>query len=244
MPLRALIFDVDGTLAETEEWHRTAFNAAFAASKLPWRWDADLYRDLLTVTGGKERMLHFARRHDPARLAEVEPRLAALHQAKNARYAELVASSRGGLRPGVRRLIEEARARGLKLAVATTTSRPNLEALIASAFGPESASLFAALVCGEDVSRKKPDPEVYRIALQRLDAPARESVAIEDSRNGLLAARAAGIATLVTPSLYTAHEDFDGAALLAADLDHGPDGAPVTLGVIEAALAALGGADQ
>ena len=144
------------------------------------------------------------------------------------RYAELVEGSDGALRPGVRRLIEEARARGVRLAIATTTSRVNVAALLAAAWGPRGAEMFAAIVCGEDVTRKKPDPEVYALALQRLGLPPQDCVAIEDSRNGLLAATAAGIRTIVTPSLYTVHEDFTGAWALGRDLDDF-DGAPLTV---------------
>src|SRR5271154_4871651 len=128
--LRALLFDVDGTLAETEEGHRRAFNHVFAAFDIPWLWTCDHYRELLRVTGGKERMLHHARRHDPERLTSVEARLDALHAAKNARYADWMRAGGCELRPGVRRVIGEARARGLRLAIVTTTSRANIDALL------------------------------------------------------------------------------------------------------------------
>jgi HAD superfamily hydrolase (TIGR01509 family) len=223
--VRALLFDVDGTLAETEEGHRQAFNEVFATSGIPWRWEQDHYRELLRVTGGKERMLHHARAHDPERLATIQERLAALHEAKNERYACWVEASGGALRPGVRRLIEEARSRGLRVAIVTTTSRANVEALLrAAALGP-----FDAVVCGEDVAKKKPDPEAYEIALRRLALPAEACVAFEDSRNGLLAARAAGVRTVVTPSLYSAGEDFAGAWLVARDLDHVGEDGPLTI---------------
>ena len=127
MPLLALLFDVDGTLAETEEGHREAFNNMFIEAGLPWLWDQAHYRDLLRVTGGKERLLHHARLKDPERLAAVEARLEALHKAKNARFAQWMKASGGALRPGVRRLIDEAKAAQLRLAVVTTTSRANLK---------------------------------------------------------------------------------------------------------------------
>ena len=235
MTLRAILFDVDGTLAETEEFHRAAFNAVFARTGLGWNWDRTIYRELLTTTGGKERMVRHARDADPARLGEVEARLADLHAAKNRLYADQVATNGGALRPGVRRLIDEAEAAGVACAVVTTTSRPNIEALLAAAFGERARDIFATLVVGEDVQRKKPDPEAYRIALERLRLPAAQCVAIEDSRNGLTAARAAGLATLVTPSLYTSHEDFSGAALVVPDLERGPKG-PIGLADLEALL--------
>jgi HAD superfamily hydrolase (TIGR01509 family) len=231
-PLQAIIFDVDGTLAETEEWHREAFNRVFDAFVVPWRWDQDLYRDLLKVTGGKERMLHYARAHDPARLGGIASKVEAMHEAKNALYAELVKTSAGALRPGVRRLVEEARARGLRLAIATTTSRANVVALLSAAWGPQGAEIFSVVVCGEDVARKKPDPEVYTLALRRLGVSPQACVAIEDSRNGLAAASAANIRAIVTPSVYSAHEDFTGAWALARDLDHF-EGAPLTVDEID-----------
>ena len=227
MPLRALVFDVDGTLAETEEGHREAFNAVFAEAGLPWVWSQTHYKTLLRVTGGKERMFHHAQLYDPKRLAEVAAKLPDLHKAKNARYAQWVRASGGALRPGVRRLIGEAKAAGLRLAVATTTSRANLDALLAAAFG---ASPFDVAVCGEDVARKKPDPEVYFIALERLALGPEAALAFEDTRNGLLAARGAGLRCVVTPSVYSQGEDFKGAALLTRDLDEGP----VTLASLQA----------
>ena len=230
--LQALLFDVDGTLAETEEGHREAFNAVFDAFAIPWRWELEHYRDLLRVTGGKERMLHHARAHDPERLGAVETQIHDLHKAKNERYADWVKSSGGALRPGVRRLIAEARTKGLRLAVVTTTSRANLDALLGAAF-PEG-SPFKVQVCGEDVRAKKPDPEAYLIALRRLALAPEACVAFEDSRNGLVAARAAGLRTVVTPSLYSAHEDFSGATLLARDLDHAIDDAPLTIKALQA----------
>ncbi len=226
---QALLFDVDGTLAETEEGHRRAFNEVFAEFEIAWNWDQNHYRDLLRVTGGKERMLHHARVHDPARVAIIEANLEALHNAKNARYAEWMRASGGALRPGVLRLIGEGRARGLRLAIVTTTSRANVEALLSAAFGATGPGLFAATVSGEDVRRKKPDPEAYEIALRRLALPAEACVAFEDSRNGLLAARAAGVRTVVTPSLYSAGEDFSEAWLVASDLDNAIGAAPLTI---------------
>ena len=198
MPLRALLFDVDGTLAETEEGHRAAFNAVFAEAGLPWVWEQPHYRELLRVTGGKERMLHHARRFDPARLPVVEAQLEALHKAKNARFGQWMQAEGGVLRPGVRRLIGEAQAAGLRLAVVTTTSRANLDALLAAAF---PASPFEVVVCGEDVSAKKPDPEAYVRALARLGLAPGEALAFEDTRNGLLAAKGAGLRCVVTPSV-------------------------------------------
>jgi HAD superfamily hydrolase (TIGR01509 family) len=212
--LEALIFDVDGTLSETEELHRKAFNHAFAAQDLGWHWSAKDYRRLLKTTGGKERIA----RHitelgaNPARFD-----IAALHRAKTDRYAALMAAGGVPLRPGIATLIVNARAAGLRLAVATTTSRPNVEALALASFGVPATDVFEVLACGDDVPAKKPAPDVYLLALDLLHLPAGAALALEDSRNGLLAARAAGLACVVSPSAYTEGEDFTGAAAVVAE---------------------------
>ncbi len=218
MALRALIFDVDGTLAETEEIHRAAFNRAFAEDALPWHWDVDHYRELLRVTGGKERLRHHAALIGLAPDALDEARIGRLHARKNAIYGELVRGGACELRPGVETLIRDATARGLRLAIATTTSRANVEALLAATFAGDGETLFETLVCGEDVAAKKPDPEAYVVALDRLGLAPADCLALEDSSNGLSAARGAGLRTIVTPGLYTAHERFEGAAEVRSDL--------------------------
>lgn len=232
MPLRALIFDVDGTLAETEEAHRQSFNQAFADAGRDWRWDVDTYRDLLRVTGGQQRIRHFL---DTIGASAAPDEIAALHVRKNRLYAERVAAGGVEQRPGVARLIGEARARGLRLAIATTTSRANLDALLAHLFAADAAGWFAAIVAGEDVAHKKPHPEVYARTLTQLGIMPREAVAIEDSRNGLVAASACGIATIVTPSVYSAGEDFGGAALVCRDLDAPPVDVELLARIVETA---------
>ena len=208
--IQALIFDVDGTLAETEELHRAAFNRAFAAAGLGIAWDRARYRELLGTTGGKRRILrHFAE----AGLPEDDPLAGELHRRKNQYYAEAVGLG-VALRPGVAEVMRRARAADLRLAIATTTSRSNLAALLAHAPLPE----FDAIVAGEDVSTLKPHPEVYLKALAQLDLPASAALAFEDSANGLRSATAAGIRTIVTPSYYSAGEDFAVAVAVLRDL--------------------------
>lgn len=215
MSLRALIFDVDGTLAETEEAHRAAFNAAFAAAGLNWHWSMADYGRLLTTTGGKERMARWRaeRGSGPSDAA-----IAALHRDKTARYAALLAG--GGLqaRPGVLALAAAARAAGLRLAVATTTSPGNVAALTQALWGRAADEVFDVIAAGDEVAAKKPAPDVYALALDRLSLPAGAALAFEDSRNGVLSARAAGLRVVVTPSAYTAGEDFAGAEVVLADL--------------------------
>ncbi|HZR33921.1 MAG TPA: HAD-IA family hydrolase [Nevskia sp.] len=216
--LRALLFDVDGTLAETErDGHRVAFNQAFLEHGLPWHWSERRYGELLAVTGGKERIAHFAAEEEPGwpGRADAAAAIAAIHASKNRRYQELVASGAIALRRGLRGLLTEARHAGLHLGVVTTTSRGNLEALLAAALDRESREAFALRIAGEDVRRKKPDPECYRLALQRLGLRPEQVLAVEDSRNGLLSARAAGLQVLVVRSFYFEQDDFDGALQVA-----------------------------
>ena len=244
MFLQAIIFDVDGTLAETEDLHRRAFNEAFADAGLDWRWDPALYGELLKVTGGKERIAHHAAHHRPWRPPPPEAEVRALHAAKTERYAELVRAGAMAYRPGVARLVGEARQAGVRLAIATTTSRANVDTLLAHARPKLDAAAFKVVVAGDEVSRKKPSPEVYREALRRLGLPAARCVAIEDSENGVLSARGAGIAVLATPSAYTAGDNLSGAFAIVPDLDGagaGAEGAresgPITLALLDRRLA-------
>ena len=212
---RALIFDVDGTMAETEEVHRRAFNEAFARAGLDWYWDRPTYGKLLRVAGGKERIGAFAMRKRSMPLLS-NREIAELHQIKTARYAELIATGGCPLRPGVEALLRNARRRNQRLAIATTTSRANIDALLSVALGEDWAEWFEAIVAGEDVRAKKPAPDVYLMMLVRLSLPASRCIAIEDSRNGLLAASRAGIPVLFTRSAYFRDDDCS-EALLAVD---------------------------
>ena len=216
-PLRAIIFDVDGTLAETEETHREAFNRTFAEFGLPWSWDQALYRQLLRVSGGKERMRAFAEQQDSARLADgFDQMIAAMHKRKTELYTSIVESGGVPLRPGIARLIGEAREAGLTLAVATTTSQANVIALF-EATGT-GLDWFSCVACAEQAPMKKPDPQVYTLVLERLGLPAESCLALEDSSNGVKAARAAGLPVVVTESIYTQGDDFSGALAVFPDL--------------------------
>lgn len=216
---RALIFDVDGTLAETEEIHRRAFNETFAYFHLPWEWDIGLYCELLKVTGGKERIRHYAddTLHKAVDLTDSE--IAKMHRFKTERYAQLIAASGCPLRPGVENLIRTAHERGQRLAIATTTSRGNVEALLVSTLGPDAMKLFDVVVAGDEVSRKKPAPDVYLKAVELLAVSASECLAFEDSQNGFLSAWEAGISVIVTPSLYTSERSFADALAVLNDLE-------------------------
>ncbi len=221
-PLGAVLWDVDGTLAETErDGHRVAFNRAFEAAGLPWRWDVERYGVLLEVAGGRERLLHDMTTRDDAP-AGPEARLALareLHARKNAIYAELVGGGRVPLRAGVRALLEECRAAGVALGIVTTTSRANVDALLSGHLGPAWARWFEVIVCGEDVARKKPDPEAYLAALRGLGLPPEAALAVEDAPAGVAAARAAAVPVIVTRSVYFATGDLPGALAVGAGLD-------------------------
>jgi HAD superfamily hydrolase (TIGR01509 family) len=213
----ALIFDVDGTLAETEELHRQAFNHAFACQGLDWQWDRAVYKDLLRVTGGKERIrAHHERLRIAAPLSDVD--IAELHRIKTAHYAELVETGCCPLRPGVTDLLIAARARGQRLAIATTTSHGNIDALLSRALGKRWAADFDAIVAGDDVRLKKPAPDVYVEILARLKLDASDCVAIEDSANGLIAASRANIPVLITRSMFFRDDDFSQARVVLDDL--------------------------
>ena len=217
---RAIIFDVDGTLAETEEGHRKAFNAAFRDAGLPWAWDQALYSKLLAVTGGKERIKYFVEDFgaEGAPTESLDEFIRDLHAKKTVAYTEIVKGGGLELRPGVREFISGAQNRGYRLAIATTTTPANIDALLAATLGDAGQGLFAVICAGDSVANKKPAPDVYLKVLDELKLPASRCVAIEDSRNGLLSACAAGITTIVTPCLYTRDESFDEAALVIETL--------------------------
>lgn len=219
--LQALIFDVDGTLADTErDGHRVAFNLAFAEHGLDWNWDEGLYGELLTVTGGKERIRHFVERHatDVAGRPDFNALVAALHATKTEHYVRLVASGQLPLRPGVARLINEARAAGLRLAIATTTTPENVEALLRATMAPDAMNWFEVIGAGDVVPAKKPAPDIYHWVLERLELAPDVCLALEDSENGLAASLGAGIPTLITENAYTRGQNFGGALAVLPDL--------------------------
>lgn len=217
--LQAVLLDVDGTLADTEEIHRRSFNAAFAAAGLDWEWSPALYHELLAVTGGKERIRHYLQRERPDyRLpARADEFIAGLHQDKTGFYVDALASGKVPLRPGVERLLADARGQGLRLAIVTTTSPDNITALLAHSFSQDVSGWFEVIAAGSVVPNKKPAPDIYHYALQMLHLEPEDCIAIEDSLNGLQSASAAGVPTLITVNSYTAQQDFSGAALV---LDH------------------------
>jgi HAD superfamily hydrolase (TIGR01509 family) len=216
MNLRALIFDFDGTIADTEETHRQAFNDAFMRFGLDWEWSKPLYRELLKVSGGKERIVAYVgtlpvSTAEYARLCALAP---AIHRTKSELYNELIADGRCLPRPGVVRLFGDAREAGLKLAIASTSATANIEALLTRHLGRGAQKLFHTIVCGDLVAHKKPAPDIYRLALATLGLAADECAVFEDSLNGLRAAKAAGLFTVVTPSQWNDGDDFSAADIV------------------------------
>ena len=222
MTLRALLWDVDGTLAETEdEGHRIAFNQSFAEAGLDWHWDSALYGELLAITGGKERLLAWWRRVDPD--AAEGPAAAAtvrrLHERMTAIYLELLSRGAVGLRAGVRALLLQAQAAGLRQAIATTTTPENVTQLIDVTLGAGERRLFEVVGAGDVVPAKKPAPDIYLWVLERLGLPPHECLALEDSAAGARAAQAAGVPVLLTRSRYTGGEAIPGCVADLASLE-------------------------
>ena len=212
--LQALIFDVDGTLADTESAHLAAFNRAFAEEGRDWCWSEAEYTRLLEISGGKERILHYWRQVQPGLVdigGGVRDTVARLHELKTSFYEQAVQEGAVALRPGVLELIENAHAAGLKLAIATTTSPVNIAALLRKALGENWCDGFAVVEDASTAPNKKPHPQVYQQTLARLGLSASACLAFEDSANGLQAARAAGLPVIITPNGFTTHHDFSGA---------------------------------
>ena len=225
--LQAILFDVDGTMADTErDGHRVAFNLAFRDAGLDWHWDVPTYGELLTVTGGKERIRFFIDTYAPSVPAvdDLTTWIADLHKAKTAHYLELLRRGEIPLRPGVERLIAEARRTGMRLAITTTTTPENVIGLLRATLGEDSPDWFELIAAGDIVPAKKPAPDIYRYALEQMNLSPAETIALEDSANGVRSARAADVPVVVTVNDYTADDDFDGAIAVLTHL--GDAGAP------------------
>jgi HAD superfamily hydrolase (TIGR01509 family) len=225
MPLEALIFDVDGTLAETEEMHRRAFNDTFEALRLGWVWSPDIYRQLLQITGSRERLEYFVKVWNPPRADWALAHLTEIQTERAARYVDFVNSGAILPRPGICRLVREAHARRILLAIATTSLPANVAALLRKMLEADAPSWFQVIAAGDVVPAKKPAPDVYLYVLRKLGCAASASVAFEDSHNGVEAAAAAGITTIATPSAYLTEDDFTRATSVVSDL--GEPGQPL-----------------
>ena len=234
MKIKAIIFDVDGTIADTEDAHRQSFNKAFAENNLDWNWDIALYDKLLKVTGGKERIKYFVESFLPGfskpadYLGEVlvpsgyKNFVKILHAVKTTHYTAMMRAGGVPLRPGIKQLINDARKNGIILAIATTTSPENVGALLEVGLGQDWQSYFAAVGCGDIVPLKKPAPDIYNWVLNEIKLPASDCIALEDSNNGLRSSLAAGIKTYITTNHYTRSQDFTHATAVFEDLSDLP----------------------
>jgi HAD superfamily hydrolase (TIGR01509 family) len=220
--MKALIFDCDGVLVDTErDGHRVAFNRAFAAAGIDADWSVELYGELLKIAGGKERMTHYFNGCGWPNGKTAETLIPELHKKKTAIFTELIAKGSLPLRPGIVRIVDEAHAAGVRLGVCTTSDPKAIDGVL-DLFGAERRKWFEIVLAGDIVKRKKPDPEIYALAKQRLRLDGGDCVVVEDSRNGLLAALGAGMPTLITTSTYTRDEDFTGAAKVVPELGDPP----------------------
>ncbi len=219
--MNALIFDCDGVLADTERHgHLPAFNATFEQYGLPVRWSEDDYAEKLKIGGGKERMAGLF--DDPSFAAAVgdgdrAQLLAEWHKTKTAIFQELVANGKVPTRPGIARIIGDAKDAGWTVAVASTSAEASVRAVLENAVGPGTASGIPVFA-GDIVPAKKPDPAIYRLTVSKLALDPAATLVVEDSRNGLRAATGAGLACLVTVNGYTRDEDFTEATLVVSGL--------------------------
>ena len=222
MTIQAIIFDVDGTLADTEDGHRLSFNKAFTKCGLDWNWDEERYNKLLKVTGGKERIKYFVESFLTGftKPEDFEEFVKHLHKVKTSHYTAMLRNGHIPLRPGIRQLIHDAHAAGITLAIATTTTPENVSALLEVGLGKNWADYFAANGCGDIVPHKKPAPDIYFWVLEKLALPAADCIALEDSENGLRSSLAAGIKTFVTANHYSRNQNFSGAAAVFDDLSN------------------------
>ena len=222
MTIKAIIFDVDGTLADTEDAHRKSFNKAFAENSLDWNWDVALYDKLLKVTGGKERIKHYISDYNTGykKPDNWDDFVKHLHAVKTVHYTAMMRTGNVPLRPGVKQLITDAHKAGITLAIATTTTPENVGALLEVGLGKNWADYFSANGCGDIVPHKKPAPDIYNWVLNELKLTPTDCIAMEDSSNGLRSSLAAGIKTYITTNPYTLKHDFTGAAAVYDDLSN------------------------
>ncbi len=232
MKLKGIIFDVDGTIADTEEIHRQAFNQTFEESNINWHWSVDDYRKILFISGGKERFKKFLHEDEvlKSKIENPERFVLELHKQKSECYRSILASGDIQLRPGVIRLIDEARDKGIQLGIATSSSMANLTTLFNKTLNIEPNELFNSIVTSDTVQDKKPSPAVYQCVLAGLGLNANTCIAIEDTQNGNLSALTAGLQTIITTHDYTIDNNFTGAALVADHLGEPDDAFTVSQG--------------
>lgn len=223
--MQALIFDCDGVLVDTErDGHRVAFNRAFAQMGYPIEWSVALYGELLSISGGKERMRHYFDQFGwPEGVSDRDHLILDLHGLKTDLFMQIIEAGELALRPGVARLVDEAIADGgILLAICSTSNERSVRTIAERLLGPERRACFCQILAGDVVSEKKPDPEIYLLAVERLSVAPEACVVIEDTRNGLLAAKAAGMNCVITTNGYTQDEDFTEADHVVSELGDSP----------------------
>ncbi len=223
--LKALIFDCDGVLVDTErDGHRVAFNKAFAQKGYDYEWSVEEYHKLLQIAGGKERMrYYFSQVGWPADVTNRDEFIQEMHKLKTTLFMQIIESCELSLRPGVVRLVDEAIAENVMLAVCSTSNGKAVNLIVEKLLGPERKKHFNAILAGDIVSQKKPNPAIYHLALLKLNLAPKECVVVEDSCNGLLAAKAAGMKCVVTTNDYTINEDTTEGDIVVTELGNPPD---------------------
>ena len=219
--LKALIFDCDGVLAETErDGHRVAFNSVFEENGISAIWDIEEYGELVNISGGKERMKAYFNEHRNLNSTEQLSGvfIQKLHKRKTEIFMEMGAKGKLPSRLGIKRIIKEAHDDGILLFVCSTSHEKSVSELIKSNLGEEYLNWFTELLCGDIVTNKKPAPDIYNLVKEKYGLKGEECFVVEDTRNGLLAAKAAGMNCIVTPSFYSFNEDFTEADLVVSSL--------------------------
>lgn len=222
--MQALIFDCDGVLVDTErDGHRVAFNRAFAAKGLDIEWDVEQYRQLLKVGGGKERMTHFFEKNGwPPEVTDQQAFIKEMHKLKTDLFMQIIESGELPLRPGIRRIVDEAIAANVTLAVCSTSNERAVNLIVEKLLGEVRKAKFAGIFAGDMAKKKKPDPEIYNLAIEKLGLDPADCVVVEDSRNGLLAAKAAGFHCIITTNGYTETEAFEESDRVVPELGDEP----------------------
>jgi HAD superfamily hydrolase (TIGR01509 family) len=230
--LKAIIFDMDGTLADTEDIHRIAFNQAFAEFKLSWEWSVAEYKELLAISGGKERIRNYFQLKEtiPEENTDLWHFAESIHKRKSDIYRDRLIAGHIQLRPGVKRLIDDAIENKIILSIATSSSQKNVETLLKNALGENAMSIFSVVVTSDTVEDKKPSPAVYQMVLSELGLSAENCIAIEDTYNGNRAANSANLKTVITTHLYTHDDDFSNASLVVDQLGENENPFTVSFG--------------
>ncbi len=223
--MEALIFDCDGVLVDTErDGHRVAFNMAFADKGIDIVWSIEEYKELLKVAGGKERMTYYFDTNGwPIHFDNRDELIINLHKQKTQFFMQLIESGTLPVRPGIKRIVDEAIGNNIKLAVCSTSNEKSVRLIVEHLLGKQRASHFLAILAGDIVTKKKPDPEIYNICTQKLKINPQNCMVIEDSRNGLMAAKAANYNCLITTNEYTVDENFTEADILVTELGDFPN---------------------